>query len=352
MNNNEFLLLVSKKLSGEATESELKELQLIISIKTEFDQQYKLLQQFWAEESNTSQAFVEDGLQKVLQQLQLPFETPEKYMNADADIKTTSRSWFIRIAAVAASVVIILTTVLFLQSTNNNKSNAAEFSKLEKKQNSKGTKSIIELSDGSKVWLNADSKIQYPPLFAGNTREIYLDGEAFFEVAKNAQKPFIIHLANGTVKVLGTSFNVRAYNNEKVVETSVATGKVAFIPKYNSNKKQDTLFITPNNKVRYHFDEEKVAIMPTLVTDDKAWTEGKLIFKAMTLQDITTELERNFGKTAVFLDDEARGYVLTGSFQNNTLEEIMYYLSLSKTTKIYYKITNNELRIATDETKL
>lgn len=348
MINNEFLLLVSKKLAGEATESELNELELIISANTEFAQQYKLLQQFWAEESNTNQAFVEDGLQKVLQRLELPFETPIKYMEAESK----SRRWFIRIAAVAASIVVIASSVIFLNSSNNNKTSTADFSKLEKKQNSKGTKSIIELSDGSKVWLNADSKIQYPPLFAGNTREIYLDGEAFFEVAKNAQKPFIIHLANGTVKVLGTSFNVRAYGNEKVVETSVATGKVAFIPKYNSNKKQDTVFITPNNKVQYHFTNEKIAVMPTVVIEDKAWTEGKLIFKAMTLQDITTELERNFGKKAIFLDDEAREYVLTGSFQNNTLEEIMFYLSLSKTKKIYYKITNNELRIAMDETKL
>ncbi|MCY7422723.1 MAG: FecR domain-containing protein [Chitinophagaceae bacterium] len=350
MNNNDFLLLVSKNLSGEVTESETKELELIISANTEFAQQYKLLKQFWAEESNTNQVFVEDGLQKVLQRLELPFETPVKDMEAER--KRKSVKWFYFRVAVAAGAAIILTTALFLKSTNNNKTAPVEISKLEKKQNSKGTKSIIELSDGSKVWLNADSKIQYPPLFAGRTREIYLDGEAFFEVAKNAQKPFIIHLSNGTVKVLGTSFNVRAYNNEKVVETSVATGKVAFIPKYNSNKKQDTIFITPNNKVQYHFTDEKIALMPTVVTEDKAWTEGKLIFKAMTLQAITTELERNFGKKAVFLDDEARQYVLTGSFQNNTLAEIMYYLSLSKTKKIYYRITSNELRIALDETKL
>lgn len=351
MNNNDFLVLVSKTLSGEATESEMKELELIISTNTEFAQQYKLIKQFWAEEANANQAFAEDGLQKVLQRLGLPFEAPVKYM--EAEIKKGKLHLLKSRLAVATSIAAILVTVFFLKPNfSSNKTAPADLFKLEKKQNSKGTKSIIELSDGSKVWLNADSKIQYPPLFAGNTREIYLDGEAFFEVAKNAQKPFIIHLANGTVKVLGTSFNVRAYDNEKVVETSVATGKVAFIPKYNSNKKQDTVFITPNNKVRYHFTDEKIAVMPTLVTEDKGWTEGKLIFKAMTLQDITTALERNFGKKAVFLDDEAKLYVLTGSFQNNTLEEIMYYLSLSKTKKIYYKITNDELRIATDETKL
>lgn len=350
MNNNDFLLLLSKKLSGEATESELKEHELLIYTNTEFDQLHKLLKQFWEEESNINQAFVEDELQKVLQRLELPFEASLKYMEAES--KRNPTRWLRRMAAVAVSVVIISFAVFFLISSNNNTTVITDLSKLEKKQNSKGTKSIIELSDGSKVWLNAESKIQYPSLFAGNTREIYLDGEAFFEVAKNAEKPFIIHLSNGTVKVLGTSFNVRAYNNETVVETSVATGKVVFIPKYNSNKKQDTVFITPNNKVRYQFADEKVAVMPTLVSEDKAWIEGKLIFKAMTLQNITIELERNFGKKAVFLDDEVRDYVFTGSFQNNTLEEIMYYLSLSKSKKIYYKITGNELQIALNKTKL
>ena len=350
MNNNAFLLLVAKKLSGEASESELRELELMLSSNIELDRKYTLLRQFWAEELNTNQALVEDGLQKVLQRLDLPSETPSKYHPVEE--KRYVWSTLKRTAIAAANIAAIVSVIFLVKSSGSKNSPAADMSKLEKKQNSKGTKSIIELSDGSKVWLNADSKIQYPPLFAGNTREIYLDGEAFFEVSKNAQKPFIIHLANGTVRVLGTSFNVRAYDNEKVVETSVATGKVAFIPRYRSRKNEDTLFITPNNKVRYRFADEKIMLMPTVVTEDKAWTEGKLIFKAMTLQDITTELERNFGKKAVFLDDEAKGYVLTGSFRNNSLEEIMYYLSLSKTKKIYYKITNDELRIALTEDQL
>ena len=112
------------------------------------------------------------------------------------------------------------------------------------KQNAKGVKSTIELADGSKIWLNADSKVQYPALFNGSTREVYLNGEAFFDIAKNPSKPFIIHLSNGTVRVLGTSFNIKAYDNEPVVETSVATGKVAFIPKLKNNQRADTVFLT------------------------------------------------------------------------------------------------------------
>jgi transmembrane sensor len=249
-------------------------------------------------------------------------------------------------------LIIVSGIVVWLAATSKTEV-AVPFANLEKKQNSKGTKSTIELADGSKVWLNADSKIQYPLAFDGKTREVYLNGEAFFEVAKDVKKPFIIHLSNGTVRVLGTSFNVRAYDNEAVVETSVATGKVAFIPRYATTKKtSDTLYILPNNKVRFELKKEVVKILNTAATDDKAWTEGKLIFKSMTLKDICTELERNFGKRTVFLDEEAERFVLTGSFQNNTLEEVLYFLTLSKSKKIFYKITGNEVWIATSAGKL
>ena len=348
MNNDDFILLVSRKVSGEATDAELKALDALIAGSPDLAGQYKMLYQYVEQHDEASNEFVEEALHKVLQRLNLPVGSNTV---AAPLIKKSASIRFLRIAAAASVIVAIAATVFFTQ--NSAKKNPDPIASLEKKQNTKGTKSTIQLADGSKVWLNADSKIQYPQTFEGNTREIYLDGEAFFEVAKNPKKPFIIHLANGTVRVLGTSFNIRAYNNEKVVETSVTTGKVAFIPKYkNTGKKQDTVFLTPNNKVRYLFTAEKIAVSPTQASDDMAWTEGRMIFKAMRLQEIAVELERDFGIKVVFRDEAAMDYVLTGSFQNNTLEEVMYYFSLSKSKKIYYKITNNELLIAANADQL
>ena len=338
MNNDNFLLLICRKFSGEATDAELKELELLLSTNPHFLTQYQLLSQHLEHHDTPNQIFVEAALKKTLHGLNLP---------VNIGYVATSRSRFFSFATIAAATTVaasILVT-LFLTLQPMQKDATVSMASLEKKQNSKGIKSTIQLADGSKIWLNADSKIQYPDVFSGDSRDVYLNGEAFFEVAKNPLKPFIIHLAKGTVRVLGTSFNIRAYDNEKVVETSVASGKVAFIPKYkNEIKKQDTVFLTPNNKLRYTFNSEKIAVLPTVAVDDKAWTEGKMIFKAMSLENIATELERNFGYKVIFLDNQARSYVLTGSFQNNTLEEIMYYLS--KTKDFYYKITNNELVIA------
>ncbi|RYG43247.1 MAG: FecR family protein, partial [Chitinophagaceae bacterium] len=167
---------------------------------------------------------------------------------------------------------------------------------------------------------------------------------------KNADKPFIIHLANGTVKVLGTSFNIRAYDNEKFIETSVATGKVAFIPKKATGNKQDTVFLTVDKKVRYLFTKEEAYVEPTISAEDIAWIGGKLVFKAMAFDEIGLELERNFGKKVVFLSDSARQFRLTGSFQNNSLDEILFYLS--KSTEFKYKINNDEVLISDVSTKL
>jgi transmembrane sensor len=339
MSNDRLQELMTRSLSGEATAEELQELEGLLAADGNALSRYKLLQQFWNQHDTLSQPAVEDALHNMLGKLNL---TPTSLVtDPTTKVIRLKRIW----RYIAAAVVLLTLGGMAFWYWKSPAANNEHIASLVEKHNARGTKSTIELEDGSKIWLNADSKLQYPEVFTGSTREVYLNGEAFFEVARNPTRPFIIHLANGTVRVLGTSFNIRAYDNEKIVETSVATGKVAFIPKKQKKAPLlDTFFITPNNKVRYTLEEELVNVVPTTATEDKAWTEGRLIFKALTLEEIAIELERNFGKKVTFLDDEPKNYRLTGSFQNNSLDEIMYYLSQTK--DFYYKITNSELLIA------
>lgn len=351
MSNDRLLELLSRKLSGEATPEELLELHALLSADPEAAERYKILDQFWEKQDDSFRPAVEEGLQKLLSGLGLSSSAGIVNLRKRAAIvdlpKRKSRlksipPWLRGIAVMLVLLVGLAILLIHRPAATNTQVLA---SLLLEKHNSKGTKSTIQLTDGSKIWLNADSKIKYPEVFSGPTREIYLNGEAFFEVAKNPSHPFIIHLANGTVQVLGTSFNIRAYDNEMTVETSVTTGRVAFIPKYrNTRKKQDTVYLAPDHKARYTFTKEELSESLTSAMEDKAWTEGKLIFKSMTMEEIGIELERNFGKKVVFLDEAPKAFILTGSFRNNTLEEIMYYLS--KTKNFQYKITNTELLIA------
>jgi ferric-dicitrate binding protein FerR (iron transport regulator) len=347
MSNDRLLELISRKLSGEATVEELQEIEKILSVDTDASASIKLLQQYWDQHDNANQFFVEEAFGKILNRLDLPVAAPVVEMHGSG--KRSNKNRLQRIA-VGAAIIFIAGSILIFKTGGKKDRLTKQQTALIEKKNSKGIKSTIELTDGSKVWLNADSKIQFPKVFTGNTREVYLSGEAFFEVAKNASRPFIIHLANGTVKVLGTSFNIRAYDNEKIIEASVATGKVAFIPYRKSGKKQDTVFLTSDNKVRYLFTKEETIVEPTVSKEDRAWITGKLIFKAMTFEEIGMQLERNFGKKIVFLSDTARMFRLTGSFQNNSLEEILFYLSKSK--EFNYKITDVEVLISDESTEL
>ena len=327
MTDPRIIELLSRKLAGEASPEELRELQTLLAANPETAESQKTLEQFWVRQENGSHPQVEQNLQKVLANLGLP--------------PTHKKSSFPWLKIAAAFFILLAVTAILLRQRNASATTAV----LTEKHNVKGTRSIIQLADGSKIWLNADSRLKYPDLFKGATRDVYLNGEAFFDVAKNPGHPFIIHLANGTVRVLGTSFNIRAYDNESTVETSVATGKVAFIPKYHSTgKKQDTIYLTPDHKASYTFNREELTTVPTIAQDDKAWTEGRLIFRSQTMEDIAVELERDFGKKVVFLDEDSKHFVFTGSFGNNTLEEILFYLA--RTKKFNYEITDSELLIS------
>jgi ferric-dicitrate binding protein FerR (iron transport regulator) len=330
MNQEEFSFLVTRKLSGEASDEELRQLERMIATENEYAARYNYMLQYWNVHENGNNGDVESSLNKLLARMDAPV------------VSITKRKSYRWIAAASIAAILAGVTAVFFFKTNNTLT--SDNIALVEKTNSKGTKSVLELSDGTKIWLNADSKLQYPDVFNGKTREVTLNGEAFFDVAKNAAKPFIINLSSGTVKVLGTSFNIRAYDNENRMETSVATGKVAFIPRYhNPKKKQDTLFITPDKKLKYIYAAEELVIQPSSALEDKAWTEGKLIFKSMSWEEIALELERNFGKKIVFVDEEIKQYKLTGSFQDNSLDEILYYLA--KTADFTYEIRDHDVKI-------
>ncbi|MET0462564.1 MAG: FecR domain-containing protein [Chitinophagaceae bacterium] len=339
MRDNRFLLLVTRKLSGEASQDELQELADLLKRDPSLKEEFDIMSRYWQQEAREHTANTEWALQKTLSRLGIEAELQPE---ANDPVVKRMPAWkmFIRTAA----AVVILSGLSFGIYAVVNKHSVSGSRDLVQKTNAKGVKSTIALADGSKVWLNADSKLQYPSSFTGNTREVYLNGEAFFDIEKNPSKPFIIHLANGTIRVLGTSFNIKAYDNEPVVETSVATGKVAFIPRLKNNDNADTIFLTPNNKVIYQLKTEQTTTAATISEEDRAWTEGKLIFRSMLFEEIGIELERNFGKKVVFEDSDIKTYRLTGSFQNNTLSEILYYLS--KTKPFSYSVSDEQIVIS------
>jgi len=154
--------------------------------------------------------------------------------------------------------------------------------------NPNGQRAKVLLPDGSHVYLGAGSKLSYPGQFADSTREVRLEGEAFFEVTKNPEKPFIIHTQTVRTTVLGTSFRVAAFS-AKPIEVEVATGKVR-VDDFAGNHPQSLAVLTPGQKLSYTSGHPVLGEIE--VTDVQQWKNARLVFDNKSLREIAADLER------------------------------------------------------------
>jgi len=148
----------------------------------------------------------------------------------------------------------------------------------------------ITLADGSKIWLNENSQLSYQKEFLTNERLVKLKGEAFFDIEKNPKKVFQINTSESTVQVLGTSFNVRAYENEPTTTITVKSGKVKFI----ENKKDNNFILVKNQEAVLQHSDNKFAVNKNANLNAIAWQSNKLSFKNESLTDIFKTLEKHF----------------------------------------------------------
>lgn len=182
----------------------------------------------------------------------------------------------------------------------------------------------IQLPDGSEVTLNRHSQLSYPETF-GEERIVKLDGEAYFEVSKNPEKPFRVKTNGVTVSVLGTHFNVNAYATDTLVETTLLEGSVAV----SDNKNGNQVILKPNETAVYR----KATGMLTMHSDSDAdneisWRDGILSFDNATMGEIARQLSHHFNVTIQIEGEQLRNYKLNASFkQDETLEEILEMLA-------------------------
>src|SRR4030095_3625248 len=213
----------------------------------------------------------------------------------------------------------------------------------------------IVLPDGSQVWLNAGSNLDYNnSVFNKDLREVTLNGEAYFDVTKDPEKPFIIHTKKMDIKVLGTVFNVRSYSNEKIAEAALIKGSIEVTLK---DRKDQKIVLKPNEKISIANEEPRVepkqnkivlaktnnSPVPQIVVKELkpnptyniigeiAWTQNKLYFEDETFESIGLRMERWFGKKVTIANESLKNVHYTGNYENETLEEVLLSLKLSKT---------------------
>ena len=183
-----------------------------------------------------------------------------------------------------------------------------------------GESAEVILPDQSHVWLNSGSHLKYPSSFNGETRDVVLEGEAFFDVEHNSAKPFHVITSAITVEVLGTSFNVEANDNKEVVNVTLVEGKVNL----QNRKGKHVTQLKPNQNASYNLKSNKLNISTVDVEFYTSWMHGELLFKDESLQDIASKLERWYNIKIEFDDEAVKEITFNGSIlKNKPIDQIL-----------------------------
>jgi ferric-dicitrate binding protein FerR (iron transport regulator) len=185
-----------------------------------------------------------------------------------------------------------------------------------------GSKAMITLSDNTKVWLNAGTQLKYPTTFGGDLREVFLQGEGYFEVAEDKRHPFVVNTDKMGIKVLGTKFNVMANADDSNIEATLLEGVIEVMPATHSGAEELTL--KPGEKITLRKDTDTYRVDALTATDMNkaaAWKDNKLIFTDERFADAKVRLERWYGVSIHVSDPEILNYRFTGTFENQTLEQ-------------------------------
>lgn len=315
---------------GEASPEELRKiLQWLQSDEAELTFSEEI-ENYWKEAHDTGDNFFPDKEQvynEILALIEQRSGTDTRNIAIRAPRHTKrNRNIFYNYRKLAAIFLLAILSgglVMFLLTTahpGRHKDNTAEFVE---KFSPKGQKVTIQLPDGTLVKLNSRSKIKYPASFASDTRTVWLEGEGFFDVAKNKDKPFIIITNDVRTTVVGTSFNIRAFPEDNQCEIVVVTGKVRFDNRSTDGEGQGVFLTARQGAVFNKLSASIVKNDSVNLSNALAWKEGIIAFENANLDKIIRELENWYG--VEFKVNSSAGIVngYTGTYQNKSLESVL-----------------------------
>lgn len=366
MEKDRISALLAKKMAGEATPEEQRELQDYLQSHAGDQYFAEMLHLFWAAGAgHTSQhnPGSEAHFQYILQKAAEP-ETPES-----APVAWYRRRVFRISFAAAAMLVLTLLAWQFIpgNSRHPNILNASNEVVIQH-----GAKSKVLLPDGTQVWLNSGSKLIYPGVFNDTLREVTLEGEGYFMVTKNPAQPFVVHTSEIDIHVIGTVFNVKSYAEDEVVETTLLQGSIAVEKRNTADaarimlrpheklviRKKDMSLPAPaaqtgtdnNSKIENNQASApllSVTQLPQNVPDstrtETSWVYGRLVFEGDHFYELALKMERWYNKKIKIQDARVSQYRFTGMFENETLEEALHALQL--TASFRFRIDGNNVFI-------
>ena len=373
--------LLGKKLSGDASLEELQELEQLMRSYPDVQYSIQNISDLWQLDKHVNHEEINSALERHISRLKekgIPFQSDSEENNFPSDY---TRNRPLRRKLVLGSVITILilgvssffyfhrTSPAVAEKPTDAKINLADKNEVSTRM---GSRSKIVLPDGSVVWLNAGSKLLYAKTFGNEIREVELSGEGYFDVVKDAERPFIIHTQKINIKVLGTAFNVKSYPNDKTTETSLIRGIIEVTMKDRPNEK---IILKPSEKLTVMNDASRLQTIPEnakkeplvaigrinydrsdTVIMETAWLNNQIFIQDKSFADLALELERKYGVFFRFDNEAVKQYKFGGSggsFEKETIQQALRALQLANNfryhidgdTVNYHKMTlQNETR--------
>lgn len=340
MLDGRFYILISRKLSSEATDAELNELNASLDADPEKRKFLEFLlrpkEDNVAMNTKAAQAFA-------LQQLKIHLHNEAHSGKKDStDINPSNRGRGNNLRKTWLSIIVV---VAFSLSAYFFRGYLFPLKLGEEVATLKGVKSKLQLPDGTTVWVNSDSKIRYANDFGKARRDVWLEGEAYFDVKHDSKHPFVVHTAKMDITDLGTVFNIKCYPDDSTTEATLIRGKIDVSL---LTRKGEHITLSPNEKLSIYLERGQMKSRITklneliskpgnnmpdseaLLIPETAWVNNKMIFDDNTFEDIAKTLERRFDIDVEFQQSDLKGYHFTGTFEDEDLKQILNILKVTK----------------------
>ncbi|MFT3703302.1 MAG: FecR family protein [Agriterribacter sp.] len=347
--------ILGKKLSGEASKEELEELTRLLRHHPELHYPIQNITDLWQLKQKPDQSEAFEALQRHLLRIadeegKIPSYNEENYSRGKRFSLLSKKSIAAyAVAATLAAIVFFYFQVAPQKAKVLAEQKATHPDNINEISTRAGSHSKVVLPDGSSVWLNGNSKLVYNKNFDKEIREVELIGEAYFDVTKNPQRPFIIHTRKMDIKVLGTAFNVKSYPDDKSSETSLIHGSIEVTMKAGEPgrkiilKPTEKLVVTDDNaavstssdniiQTTKHLEVKlsKINYLPVDSTViETSWIDNRLVFRDKPFVDLVVDMERRYGVAFRFQKPEAGNLMFSGNFKNETVEQVLKALQLA-----------------------
>jgi len=364
MNDARVFVLLGKKLNNEATEAELEELSQLLQDTSIQPYLLELLQEVWNKKPEVDETMLNEKWNSIQQKFD--YEEADNSFTHLVPSAKKGTGFFSRWSFAAAACVggIVLFSIWFVSLRDNGSQANALFANTIQKDSIvvalNGEKKKIVLPDNTKVHLNSGSSLVYKSDFGNDNREVWLTGEAFFEVTKDKEHPFLVNTNRMVVRVLGTVFNVKSYDTKEDIETTVVEGKVEVSLKENTEKKVILLpgekVALSNNKpakadtaklaeakVAYRVENVKPAKKEDIMPAEAVWINEKMIFVNQPFEIVALEMERWYNVHFHFEKEKMKDKLVNGDFEKVKVGEALEVLQYMVGFK--YEIKDKEIYI-------